>query len=76
MATARAESGPGYIRTSASPPRTEWREDVQDDAITSLCVIVFGHLTRDVQHALVGLLRTLWIAQQLPGPHTMHALAL
>ena len=34
---ARAESEAGYIRTSASLPRLECREDAQDAAIASPC---------------------------------------
>ena len=45
---ARAESEAGYIRTSASLPRLECREDAQDAAIVPPCEIVFGRLKRDV----------------------------
>ena len=46
---ARAESAAGYIRTSASLPRPECREDAQDAAIASSCEIVFGRLKRNVR---------------------------
>ena len=49
IATARAESGPGYIRTSASLPCTEWRKEAQDEAIASSCTIIFGRWTRHVR---------------------------
>ena len=45
---ARAESEAGYIRTSASLPRLECREDAQDEAIALSCEIVFGRLKQDV----------------------------